>query len=99
MQDPMQWKVYGARRLITVAIADVLILVELCVAMFFAAQSSDVNSTFMTIFFGTCIPTIVATVLVLRYFRKRYGTQLQEDFVPEGQQTGPAMAAVPASQG
>ena len=68
--DVIEQKVHSGKKLILVAITDLLILIELCVAMYYAAQSDSVNSTFMTIFFGSAIPTLCVLFIVLRSLRK-----------------------------
>jgi hypothetical protein len=49
---------------------NVLVLIELCVAMYLAASSGDdFTATFMKAFFGMLIPTLVAGALVKRRLR------------------------------
>ncbi|GAB7081691.1 hypothetical protein [Megalodesulfovibrio paquesii] len=71
MQDAAEPQVHDYKKLILVAIADILILSELCVAMYYASQSDNVNSTFMSIFFGACIPTLLALLVAIFILRKR----------------------------
>jgi hypothetical protein len=49
---------------------DVLVLSELCVAMYLAvASAEDFTATFMKAFFGMLIPTLVIGVLAKRRLR------------------------------
>ncbi|AGW14757.1 hypothetical protein [Megalodesulfovibrio gigas] len=68
--DVIEQQVHSGKKLILVGITDLLILVELCVAMYYAAQSESVNTTFMTIFFGAAIPTLCILFILLRALRK-----------------------------
>jgi len=72
--DVIERQVHSGKKLIIVAITDLVILIELCVAMYYAAQSETVNSTFMTIFFGSAIPTLCILFFLLRALRKSQGS-------------------------
>lgn len=90
MDDAAFTTVYGAKRLILVGIADVLVIAQLCISMFVAHDKPDMTSTFMTWFFAMFVPTLVATIIGLRVLRKKYGSLLPP--LPEV-----APAAVPAT--
>jgi hypothetical protein len=63
MNSPRQW--------LLVIVMNVLVLAELCVAMYLAASShEDFTATFLTAFFGMLIPTLVIGVLAKRRLRR-----------------------------
>ena len=58
------------RHWLLVIVMDVLVLTELCVAMYLAASSpEDFTATFMKAFFGMLIPTLVIGALAKRRLR------------------------------
>jgi len=58
------------RHWLLVIVMDVLVLTELCVAMYLAASSpEDFTATFMKAFFGMLIPTLVIGALAKRLLR------------------------------
>ena len=58
------------RHWLLVIVMDVLVLTELCVAMYVAASSpEDFTATFMKAFFGMLIPTLVIGALAKRRLR------------------------------
>jgi hypothetical protein len=60
--SPRQW--------LLVIVMNVLVLAELCVAMYLATVSpDDFTATFMKAFFGMLIPTLVLGVLAKRRLR------------------------------
>ena len=62
VKSPRQW--------LLVIVMNVLVLAELCVAMYLATSSvEDFTATFIKAFFGMLIPTLVAGVLVKRWLR------------------------------
>ena len=61
-QSPRQW--------LFVIVMDVLVLSELCVAMYLAvASAEDFTATFIKAFFGMLIPTLVVGALAKRRLR------------------------------
>ena len=49
-----------------------LVLAELCIAMYMAADDSDdFTRTFITTFFGLLVPTLLVTFLVRRHLGKK----------------------------
>jgi hypothetical protein len=59
------------KRKLLVVVADVLILAELCVAMYFAhAAGDDFTPTFMKVFLGLAVPTLIAALLITRAMRQ-----------------------------
>lgn len=62
VKSPRQW--------LLVIVMDVLVLGELCVAMYLAvASAEDFTATFIKAFFGMLIPTLVIGVLAKRRLR------------------------------
>jgi len=60
--SPRQW--------LLVIVMDVLVLAELCVAMYLAvASAEDFTATFIKAFFGMLIPTLVVGALAKRRLR------------------------------
>jgi hypothetical protein len=58
------------RHWLLVIVMDVLVLTELCVAMYVAVSSpEDFTATFMKAFFGMLIPTLVIGALAKRRLR------------------------------
>lgn len=54
-----------------VIVADILILAELCLAMYFAnAAGPEFTPTFMKVFLGTAAPTLVIALLISRAMRQ-----------------------------
>jgi hypothetical protein len=50
-----------------VAVIDILILVELCVSMYFAVKNPDnFTSVFFKYFFGMLIPTLIIGKIILK---------------------------------
>ena len=61
-KSPRQW--------LLVIVMDVLVLAELCVAMYLATSSvEDFTATFIKAFFGMLIPTLLIGVLAKRRLR------------------------------
>ncbi len=61
-QSPQHW--------LFVIVMDVLVLAELCVAMYLAvASAEDFTATFIKVFFGMLIPTLVVGALAKRRLR------------------------------
>jgi hypothetical protein len=61
-KSPRQW--------LLVIVMDVLVLAELCVAMYLAvASTEDFTATFIKAFFAMLIPTLVAGALAKRRLR------------------------------
>jgi uncharacterized membrane protein YhaH (DUF805 family) len=55
---------------IAVAIIDVLIIVELCISMYFAARNPDaMTPIFMKSFFAMLIPTLITATITVRRLR------------------------------
>lgn len=60
----------SSRHWLLVIVMNVLVLAELCVAMYLAASSpEDFTATFLKAFFGLLMPTLIAGVLVKRRLR------------------------------
>lgn len=60
-----------ALRLLAVAV-NVLVLAELCVAMYFGSQDMDnITPIFFKVFFSLLIPTIVGTIIMRRILSAR----------------------------
>jgi hypothetical protein len=67
------------RQKIAVVVVDILVLVELCISIYFANLNADnFTPVFLKVFMGMLIPTLIAAKLVIR--RVRSGE-------PEAQQT------------
>jgi len=55
------------RRVITVVLADVAVIAELGIAMYFAGESQkDFTLVFLVVFFGLFIPTLAVTRCVMK---------------------------------
>ena len=60
-----------ALRLLAVAV-NILVLAELCVAMYFGSQDMDnITPIFFKVFFSLLIPTIVGTIIMRRILSAR----------------------------
>jgi hypothetical protein len=67
-----------------VIVMDVLVLTELCVAMYLAVSSpEDFTATFMKAFFGMLIPTLVIGALAKRRLRRPAMAQTHPQHVEE----------------
>jgi hypothetical protein len=57
---------------IVVVIMDVLLIVELCVSMYFATQNQDnFTAVFIRYFLTMCIPTLLAAKILVKRLRSR----------------------------
>jgi len=62
----------NTRQKITVIAVDVLVLAELCVAMYLANANPDVfTPTFMKCFFSMLVPTMIAGYVSVRLLREK----------------------------
>jgi len=66
---PMEFNL-GLRRWIVVIIADVAILTQMCLAMYWASQQPDaLTSVFLKSFLSMSLPTLVLTLIAMRVLR------------------------------
>lgn len=101
MDDAAITHVHDSSRLLIVGGADLLIILELCVAMYQTsmAQPAQVTETFMTWFFSMLIPTLVLTVVAVRWNAKRLERReagLADATTPSGKDLTACAAAVAA---
>ncbi len=67
------------RQKIAVVIIDVLILIELCVGMYFAVGDPDnFQSVFFKVFLGTFIPTIALGIFIVKKLKSSEPEEVQE---------------------
>lgn len=81
-QEMQQDAVYGGAQHVSVSknfasrvlavVVNILVLAELCIAMYFGSQDMDnLTPIFFKVFFSLLIPTIIGTIFIRRLLAKR----------------------------
>ncbi len=63
---------------IVVIILDILLLVELCISMYFANKTPDMlTPVFIKYFFTMCIPSLILAKIGVRYFGSQEASETE----------------------